>query len=106
MTLSNSDLYERFENGHDSGKASSQEIRRLSPDFVALVGYEWAVYALYDSVKGEITVFEDWSGYSSTTTKHISRLSTMADRVESGKPCFKYGNLKPRGSDTVEQHLV
>ncbi|MFB6237009.1 MAG: hypothetical protein ABEH81_01425 [Halopenitus sp.] len=67
--MKNAEVIKRFLRGETTSTASRMKIEAVE-DGTILVGYGWAVYA-HRSSDGEILVFDDWEGYSSTTTKHI-----------------------------------
>jgi hypothetical protein len=86
MTLTNDTLAERFVRGHASGSSSRMSLARVD-DVTVVVGYGWAVYAAKSP--GRYYLFGDgyasdstavgWSGYSSTTTKHIQTIKAALE---------------------------
>ena len=76
--FSQNELGKRFANGATSGKASNVEIVETDNETL-LVGYGWAVYASRNKQTAEITHYEGWYGYSSSTSCQLSRLGCRAN---------------------------
>ena len=85
MTFSNRELIRRFVEGKTSGKACNMEIREADGKTL-LVGYGWARYAERQKDSGEITLFDGWYGYSSTTSRHVNMVRSHADYESGMKP--------------------
>lgn len=73
MAYAQAELGHRFRQGAESGKASNVEIQDFG-DYTALVGYEWAVYAVRNKESGKVIYFKGWYGYSQSTSCQISKL--------------------------------
>ena len=72
MTVSNSQLVNRFFGGVESGTASNMEIATLESGATALVGYGHAVYAYRPPEdRFKPVVFVGWKGASKSTNQHI-----------------------------------
>lgn len=86
MTLSKTDLIERFLSGATAGRASREEIKAIN-GYRCIVGYGWAVYAA--DLVGEYALFGDgyktrgthvgWAGYSGTTTGHLQEIKGVLE---------------------------
>jgi len=77
MTISTSDLGEKFRRGDMGGQSSNTQIVD-GKGFTYLVDYGWAVLAKRNKRTGRITAYPDWWGYSPSTSKHISQLHLNA----------------------------
>lgn len=68
--MKNAELIRRFTAGDGHGSASRMEITQGFDGSTFLWDYGWALLAHRDP-SGDITVYDGWLGYSSTTTKHV-----------------------------------
>lgn len=73
MAVRQAQLGQEFFGGAKEGKASNVEIKDFG-DYTALVGYEWAVYAVRNKESGKVIHFRGWRGYSSSTSAQLTRL--------------------------------
>lgn len=80
--MSQHDLGRAFENGAKRGRASNVRIVELCGGWTALVGYQWAAYAVRTN-DGTIHYYKGWYGYSPSTSCQLSRMGmeSMADRT-------------------------
>lgn len=76
MTLTNEDLVRRFVQGGDSGKSNRMAIAAFE-DWTLLWGYGWALYGARRD-DGTLFVYDGWDGYSSTTSSHMTLLTSAA----------------------------
>lgn len=105
MTFSNREIVSRFLHGRRSGQSSNMGIEDLrdrkysgvSSSGTILVDYGWACLA-HRTPGGKITLFDDWYGYSVTTSSHINLIKPGHDRVRSGMPVtgpvYRTGSFK------------
>lgn len=105
---SNRDLIKRFRRGKSSGHACNMEIKELEIEGedrgTILRGYEWAVYAHRTPNGKKITVFDDWYGYSVTTSKHINYVRGISNNKIEGKRPTTRKNRAYRSDDLVDIH--
>lgn len=116
MTTTNENLAERFVRGDGSGEASRMEICVIG-DTRYILGYGWAVYAA--ATPGAYYLFGDgyktddtnvgWSGYSSTTTKHIqiikAALETFAGDFAVVDKRVEASDLHKRSPEEIPAYL-
>lgn len=83
MTTSNRQLIKNLLTGRHNNftdkKANSMMIREKD-GYTILEGYGHALYGLKKG--GTVILFDDWYGYSSTTSSHLNRLRGMAKSDE------------------------
>lgn len=79
MTISNNDLVKNFLSGRH-GTASSRKANRMEikerENHTIIEGYGHALYAL--KTGGTVILFDDWYGYSSTTSTHLNLIRRKA----------------------------
>ena len=84
MTLSIYEVGRRFQRGEKRGRSHATEIVDR-PYNTLLVDYGWAVLAKRDKRTGDITYYDDWYGYSQSTSRHIRKLELPRSKFVENK---------------------